>query len=143
MKVNVKKLLSMILVLTMIIGMIPAVSAEDDVTEVSTSADFVTALEAGGNVKLTDGFKLSAKAAVPAGKTVVLDLNGKTITSEKATSYFIEVAAGGVLTINDSSENKTGGMTSTAGTDAARCIRNYGTLTINGGSFTVTGQRNT
>ena len=135
MKVNVKKLLSMILVLTMIVGMIPAVSAEGDVTEVSTSADFVTAMANGGNIKLTDSFTLSAKATVPAGKTVVLDLNGKTITSTAANNNFIEVATGGNLTIKDS---KGGGGISASCTDGSgRCIRNTGTLTIESGNYTI------
>ena len=40
MKANVKKLLSVLLVLVLFVGMIPAVTAQSDVTEVSTSAAF-------------------------------------------------------------------------------------------------------
>ena len=133
MKVNMKKLFAMILVLTMIIGMIPAVSAEGDVTEVSTSADFVTAMANGGNIKLTGSFTLSAKATVPAGKTVVLDLSDYQIISDNGNSKYIENL--GTLTIKASGEN--GGITTGAGTSgqSTRAIRNTGTLAIEGGSF--------
>ena len=131
---------ALLLVLTMLLGMIPAVSAEGDVTEVSTSADFVTAMANGGNIKLTGSFTLSAKATVPAGKTVVLDLNGKTITSTAANNNFIEVASGGTLTVKDTAGD--GGMTGSASKSASRCIRNYGTLTVEGGNFSVSNQHN-
>lgn len=74
------------------VGMIPAVTAESDVTEVGTSAAFIEAMKAGGSIKLTAGFELTAVATVPAGVTVTLDLNGNTINSTKGIGAHIKNA---------------------------------------------------
>ena len=92
------------------------------------------------DVTVTNEIYLSAK-------TVVLDLNGHSITLEYADDVkpnnggVLNIAGkGGNLTINDSSEAKTG---SVIGSDksyvnkvtCAVRVGNYGTLTINGGNF--------
>ena len=62
MKDNFRKLLSLLLVLAMIVSMVPAVFADGEVVEVSTSATLITALKNGGTVKLTGDIALGAVA---------------------------------------------------------------------------------
>ena len=136
---------ALLLVLTMLLGMIPAVSAAGDVTEVSTSADFVTAMANGGNIKLTAGFALSSPVEVPASVTVVLDLNGQTISSANGCANYIGNA--GNLTIMDSSGEKNGCISVTSENAGAKetikCVVNTGTLVINGGNFTAISDKGT
>ena len=63
------------------------------------------------------------------GKSITLDLNGKTLSSKNG----ITVAAGADLTVKDSSENKTGEVVATG--INSNGIENVGTLTIESGSF--------
>ena len=138
MKSNFRKLLSFLLALAMILSMIPAVMAEGETTEVSTSDAFVAAMAAGGSIKLTDSFELNAPATVPAGVTVTLDLNGKTISSTNEL-YFISNA--GELTIVDSREGGKDGriiMTPASESATAYGLYNTGKLTIEGGKVTST-----
>ena len=138
MKSNFRKLLSFLLALAMILSMIPAVMAEGETTEVSASDAFVAAMAAGGSIKLTDSFELNAPATVPAGVTVTLDLNGKTISSTNEL-YFISNA--GELTIVDSREGDKDGeikvIPAAKDNAAVYALKNTGKLTINGGNFTA------
>lgn len=74
------------------------------------------------------------------GTDLVLDLNGQTIV-QNSNFYAIDLANGAKLTINDSSEGKTGALTFEAtkfvNTYPTSMIRNKGLLTINGGTFTT------
>ena len=114
---KLRRLLSMILALVMILSMVPMVSAADDVTEVGNSADFVAAMANGGNIKLTGDIALGAVAAIPADKTVVLDLNGKTISSSNVAN---RIENAGTLTIVDSRDgDKDGEIIVTPESDTA------------------------
>jgi uncharacterized repeat protein (TIGR02543 family) len=86
---------------------------------------------------------------IPAGKNIVLDLNGKTVVGActiSGTSALIRNL--GTLTINDSSDPSTGkliggadptwtwdGSDDYSGSYASNLIRNEGTLTVNGGTL--------
>ena len=82
-----------------------------------------------GNYKLTANTTVENQLTVAAGATVTIDLNGFTLSSS-ANSAVIKNE--GTLTINDNSTNNGGAIT------GYRCVDNYGTLTINGGTFTGT-----
>ena len=123
------------------------------------------AVDVGGEVKVIANITLDQTVTVAADKTVVLDLNGKTIsTSAEETSYAINNL--GTLTLKDSSEGKTGavnargiyngydengnhvasakiivesGTYNAKGTNGGAAIFNYGIAEINGGTFTSIG----
>ena len=138
MKANIRRLLSMLLVLAMVMGMVPAVMADVEPTEVANETQLLAAFAAGGNIKLTSDITLTKSVSassncIPAGKEVTLDLNSHTISSGNGKSYYIYNS--GTLTIKDSKGG--GGMNMEASTDTSttRCIRNYGNLTIEGGEY--------
>ena len=100
------------------------------------SVEYATLTEAlenaatGDTVKLLENIQLSAVVVVPAGKTLTLDLDGKTIS---VPSDFTgrPIKNEGILTITgngvvDSSMSESGGY---------GAVDNYGTLTIENGTF--------
>ena len=100
-----------------------------------------TNISLGGNIDLNDLLSigtLSTRAAatlpivIPENKTIVLDLNGFTITTpwedESAKKHYYAFTNNGTLTIKDSSEGKTGKI-------IARGNFNYGTLTLESGTI--------
>ena len=86
---------------------------------------------------------------IPAGKNIVLDLNGKTVTGSCETSGTSALIRNlGTLTICDSSQDQSGkliggadptwtwdGSDDYTGSYASNLIRNEGTLTVNGGTL--------
>lgn len=74
----------------------------------------------------------SAGFEIPAGMTVELDFNGHKLIGTNAGSWIVNR---GTLTINDSGNGS--GCVYTTNTDAQgrHAVTNYGTLTINGGTF--------
>ena len=84
---------------------------------------------ASGNYQLEADTTVTNQLKVAAGATVTIDLNGFTLSSS-ANSAVIKNE--GTLTINDNSTNNGGAIT------GYRCVDNYRTLTINGGTFTGT-----
>ncbi len=101
----------------------------------SGSFDDLSALNLGEdgktvNIKLAKGAS-DASYTVDAGKVVVLDLNGKTVTSSSANTF--TVAYGGSLTITDTDESGNGAV---ANTEANKvCILNNGIVVLNGGKY--------
>ena len=141
-----KKLLSIILAILMIVTTVPfAFAAEDytydeatDTYTVYTFAGLETALTAGGNVILGADIirdDTTVLTAVPENITAVLDLNGHTITSDPSVpgvNYEI-INVNGNLTIKDSGINGT--IDSTA-SSVSSCLRvEGGSLTIDAGNF--------
>ena len=94
--------------------------------EVTTAEGLQNAVRAGGEVTLGDD--ITASITVPEGKTVTLNLNGKTLTNKEGNDT-ITVALGGTLTIEG-----TGTVDNVSHGRAA--VYNNGTVTINGGTFT-------
>ena len=141
-----KKLLSIILAILMMVTTVPfAFAAEDytydeatDTYTVYTFAGLETALTAGGNVILGADIirdDTTVLTAVPENITAVLDLNGHTITSDPSVpgvNYEI-INVNGNLTIKDSGINGT--IDSTA-SSVSSCLRvEGGSLTIDAGNF--------
>ena len=105
-----KSILAILLALVMVASLLPFGALADDTwTEVDTADKFSTALAAGGNIKLTGSFIVTDEVNWVVSKNVVLDLNGKSITStfNKSNYYLININ-GGALTILDSTTGKTG-----------------------------------
>ena len=81
---------------------------------------------------------MTAKVTVPAGVTVILDLNGQTITSNNSANVYISNS--GNLTILDSSAAQTGAVVAkekSGSTSSSYVLTNAGSLAIEGGRFQV------
>lgn len=102
-----KRLASTLLALALCLSLLPtAALAEGEtptqtVTEVDTQDKLVAAVRNDGEVKLTGNIELTNKVTI--SKTVTLDLNGKTLTSDASN----KIESSGNLTITDSTS---GGM---------------------------------
>lgn len=140
-----KKILSIILAILMIVTTVPfAFAAEDytydeatDTYTVYTFAGLETALTAGGNIILGADIirdDTTVLTAVPENITAVLDLNGKTISAPLVPGVNYEIInVNGNLTIKDSGINGT--IDSTA-SSVSSCLRvEGGSLTIDAGNF--------
>ncbi|MEG1604096.1 MAG: hypothetical protein RR340_10860, partial [Cloacibacillus sp.] len=107
-----------------------------EVRPVATSADLATAIAGGGEIQLTADITDGGEYVIDEGKTVTLDLNGKTLSrsSDVAANTFVIRVAGGNLTINDSLGG--GVIRSTNNSDTAgrgRCI-GIGTSSLSDGN---------
>ena len=100
------------------------------------------AINAGGEVKLLKDIALTEGVVVPAGKTVTLDLNGKTISGTHSAEYaMIHVQNGATLTVNDTVGG--GKITCAAGgNNTGAAIWVEGALVQNAGTIEVTGTWN-
>lgn len=88
-------------------------------------------------VKLIDEVELADTLTIPAGKTVTLDLNGKTISQTKAqTAGYEMILNDGDLTIMDGEGNGKISYTDSGNGDeyVSNTITNRGTLTVKGGT---------
>lgn len=92
--------------------------------EEEVNYEFAAAFENGGYLVLSEDVALDKKYTVAAGKTVVLDLNGKNITSTPEGNIAIAIEKGGKLIINGEGS---------VSTDATLLYAGYGDLVINGG----------
>ena len=95
----------------------------------ATLADAIAAADAGATVTLLADVESVSVTTVVAGKDIVLDLNGKTLTSTANNGITIEATA--KLTVKDS---LTGGKVVATG-KYSNAIENKGTLVIESGSF--------
>lgn len=110
-------------------------------TPYSSLADAVAAVPENGSeattITMSADTELSATVMIPANKNIVLDLNGKTITTAyngdpSGGRHYYAIDNYGTFTLNDSSNPSTGAI-------VARGIENFesGTMTINGGTITA------
>ena len=108
----------------------------------ATIAEAIAAVnELGNKVSIAKDLELTETVVVPADKTMVLDLNGKTVTMNDASGAAAALLKNnGNLTITDGTEAKAGKLSfktttpSAANAYASNTISNYGTLTIEGGN---------
>ena len=108
----------------------------------ATIAEAIAAVnELGNKVSIAKDLELTEAVVVPADKTVVLDLNGKTVTMNDASgANAVLLKNNGNLTIMDGTEAKAGKLSfktttpSAANAYASNTISNYGTLTIESGN---------
>lgn len=116
------------------------VGVAPDVAEVGgvKYTDLQKAINAGGTVKLLANITLTEGVTVAKGATVVLDLNGKTVSMEvDAASPSALITNNGTLTIKDSGKNGTlSYATTTVSTGySTSTIINNGTLTVTSGTI--------
>ena len=106
----------------------------------ATIVDAKAVVAEGEVIAVANNFAIEETITIAEGETVVLDLNGKTITgTDKATTSFGLITNRGELTIVDSSEEKTGAITLTATNN--RGWNAYSSVISNtvGGKLTVKG----
>ena len=134
-------------------------------TTYATLAEAVAAAQSGDTIVLIENVELAETVTIPVGKTLTIDLNGKSISMEESivtTAYALNNL--GTLTLTDSvgtgSVNARGiyngygngadnvatakiiiqsGTYNAKGTNGGAAIFNYGIAEINGGSFTSIG----
>lgn len=136
-----KRILSSILALTMLLGLSPAVFADETAPamenlvttevsdEITTEAELQDAFESGGTVTLGGDIDLSESAYIPPDTTVLLDLNGYDLWLLFDWNAATIINAG-QLFVDDSSGDNSGEI---FGTWCA--IDSYGTCAILGGTI--------
>ena len=134
----IKKWLSLLLSLMLIIGVMPFGTVTAYAANAATEAALVKAVSKGGDVKLTKDIALTDVLRIPADVTVTLDLNGKTLDRglKKCVDLgsVIRVEPGGTLTVKDGSDTNAGLITGGASWNGGG-ICNHGTLTVEGGTI--------
>ena len=141
-----RKILTLLLALAMVLTMLPmtALAAEGNVAEVngqgySTLQAAINAVQTAGTVKLLEN--VTESVTIPAGATITLDLNGKTlVNSAVAQDNTVPdgerkhtITNNGTLTIEDS----VGGGVVNNVSHGRAAIYNNGTIAeIKGGKFT-------
>ena len=123
-----RKFLSILLTLAMVLTLLPvsAMAADGDVAEVdgtgySALVNAINAAGTGKTVKLLAD--INGRTEIQAGKDIVLDLNGKTMSHTGTTLY-----NSGTLVVKDSSAGKTGKIVSTG--NVGICVNHNSTTTI-------------
>lgn len=104
--------------------------------KVGTAEALTSVLESGGSAALTDNVVIDDFIEIPEGAEVVLDLAGKTITTQNNPDTELGQDAQARPIVNYGSLTIIGdGTIDTTGTQAFGTIRNYGTLVIESGTF--------
>lgn len=119
----------------------PAVVAKIGSTPYATLEAAIAAAQAGETITLLKN--VGTDAAIQVAKKVTIDLNGKTIATtqnDKSGDGVFHVVAGGDLTIEDGSADKTGTINGVGGNNYNISVwADGGKVTINGGNFTNVG----
>ena len=82
-------------------------------TEYTTLANAIAAAQSGDTITLLQNVKLTETLEIGEGKTVTLDLNGKTLQLVNASEVDQAMVIYGILTVTDNSEDEQGKITST------------------------------
>ena len=133
-----KRLASTLLALALCLSLLPtAALAEGEtptqtVTEVDTQDKLVAAVQNDGEVKLTGNIELTNEVTI--SKTVTLDLNGKTLTSDASN----KIESSGNLTITDSTSGGMIGDTITLQAESSSTFHMTGNA-VNNGTLIITG----
>ena len=134
-----KKVLATILALVMALGVTTMAWATETAaekvakvgeTEYATLQEAVNAAD-GKTVQLLQD--VTASITIESGKTVTLDLNGKTLTNEDNEDGKHTITNNGKLTIVDTSAAKSGKVDNV--THGKGAVVNYGVTVLNGGTF--------
>ena len=127
---------------------------------VATAEALAEAVAVGGNVVLGADITVSEPVVIPEGKTVILNMNGKTLSAaDEANKYALNnhgtltITGNGVVNARgiyngysaDNNHNSSAkliienGTFNAKGTNGGACIFNYGIVEVNGGKFTSIG----
>ena len=126
------KALSVLTALALALTLLPAAAlADGGWTDVATADALVSALAAGGNVRLSANVTLGANRgpAVGEGKTATLDLNGHTLTSVNNISVY------GTLTLTDGGSGGRFVFSNEANPNYGIYVSYGGKLTMSGGTI--------
>ena len=110
-----KSILAILLALVMVASLLPFGALADDTwAEVNSAEALTTALQNGGNIKLTADITVDSQQNWTVSKNVVLDLNSCDIVSNygKRNNYLFVVNSAS-LTVTDNSKDKTGTIEAT------------------------------
>ena len=110
-----KSILAILLALVMVASLLPFGALADDTwAEVNSAEALTTALQNGGNIKLTADITVDSQQNWTVSKNVVLDLNSCDIVSNygKIDNYLFVVNSAS-LTVTDNSKDKTGTIEAT------------------------------
>ena len=118
-----KRLLSALLVLCMMLTLLPATASAAGIEALQS------ALDAGGTVTL--GANITGNFTVKTGKSVTLNLNGKTLTNSTGDTITVEYGASLFITGKGTVDNKT---------HAKAAIFNNGTVVLSGGTYDRTSE---
>lgn len=152
-----KRLLASFLAVAMMLTMTPFAFAADENVETASNSDLQTKINqatSGQTIKLTEN--TTADITIPADVNIVLDLGGCTLTNTNAGKATLTVENGATATVQNGSiiggtghyniavgtEASPGGtltldnVIATAGNTDSSMIDNWGTLTINSGTYT-------
>lgn len=143
-----KKILVAMLIACMILSVASvALAAFKPITNERTGDDYtkledaLAAAAAGDTIRLNTDITLTTGLIVPSGMTVTLDLNGYTVSMEKAcTEHFAMITNKGTMTIDDSFGGGAISFTDTGSGDpeygwGSYTVRNEGTLTLENGTI--------
>ncbi|MBE6632128.1 MAG: hypothetical protein E7623_05440, partial [Ruminococcaceae bacterium] len=143
-----KKVLALLLTLCMVLSVLPmsvfateennGITIINTSTTVATEAELKEAINNGGTVILGDNITVTEGLKIDAGATVVLDLNGKTLSQTKEqTAGYQMILNDGSLTIKDSVGGGKISYTDSGngGEYISDTIYNRATLVINGGTI--------
>ena len=110
-----KSILAILLALVMVASLLPFGALADDTwTEVNSADALTTALQNGGNIKLTADISVATKQNWRVEKDVVLDLNNFDIVSSYGENdNFLFTVSGASFTVTDNSADKTGTIEAT------------------------------
>ena len=137
-----KKVLAMAMVLTMVFSMVPATAFATETNTIpaddyASLAAAIAAAEEGDVITVLADIELTEALTIPADKTIVLELNGKTISQTKAqTAAYQMILNDGNLTIQDSVGGGKISYTDSGngGSYISNTITNRGTLTLLSGT---------
>lgn len=145
-----KQLTSSVLTVAMMASLVPATAYAEDIPQNSLTESIVEAsgsLEevftsgitqtSPGNYQVTgDNVSLSNTVTIPAGTSITLDLNGKTVNWNGSAAEAVEIL--GTLTIKDSSNDASGKLTITTNSESTfYAFNNKGTLVLESGTIEV------
>ena len=103
---------------------------------VTTGAALIAAMYAGMDVTISDGvtetIQIDDSIVIPEGATSVLNLNGKAIQYNGTAQAVINH---GTLTVNDIEDDSGSIITEDTQAQGRHVLFNYGTMTVNGGTF--------
>ena len=110
-----KSILAILLALVMVASLLPFGALADDTwAEVNSAEALTTALQNGGNIKLTADISVATKQNWRVEKDVVLDLNNFDIVSSYGeNNNFLFTVSGASFTVTDNSADKTGTIEAT------------------------------